>query len=122
MAAQTSALPETPDWLATGEWQRARCREFPHQNYLPFDGPRRRRTIPRSRRLLVYLRDGGVCQVCLNRVWMTAPRNHSLAPSLDHIVPHAYGGSDRASNLQLAHRSCNSHRGCSPDPAGGRLS
>jgi 5-methylcytosine-specific restriction endonuclease McrA len=29
----------------------------------------------------------------------------------DHIVAHAYGGSDHASNLRAVHRLCNARRG-----------
>jgi hypothetical protein len=33
------------------------------------------------------------------------------APTIDHVVPLALGGSDRDENLRLAHFSCNSRRG-----------
>jgi 5-methylcytosine-specific restriction endonuclease McrA len=33
-----------------------------------------------------------------------------MAPSLDHILPLARGGAHDHSNLQLAHRICNSRK------------
>jgi 5-methylcytosine-specific restriction endonuclease McrA len=32
--------------------------------------------------------------------------------TLDHVIPRAFGGSNRIENLRLAHVSCNERRGC----------
>ena len=50
--------------------------------------------------LRVYVRDGGLCQLC----------NKPVEPehaTLDHIIPLSLGGSNEFDNLQLAHRRCN---------------
>ena len=62
-------------------------------------------------RYKIYERDGWRCQLCGEPVDMCAPAHANLAPSLDHIVPRAHGGSDEPDNLRLAHRVCNSARG-----------
>ena len=48
----------------------------------------------------VYVRDGGVCQLCGRLV---APRAYVA----DHIRPQAAGGGSALDNLQLAHGRCN---------------
>ena len=61
----------------------------------------------------LYERDKGICQLCLKPV----PRQHGTrpdSPTRDHIVARGWGGSNAASNLQLAHRLCNEFRGHQP--------
>lgn len=55
-------------------------------------------------------RDGLVCWLCGDEMWLGAPENHPLAFSLDHVVPSAFGGGDEIENLKGAHRVCNSAR------------
>lgn len=64
--------------------------------------------VPPHTRLAIYERDGWRCQLCRKRVGKKFPSTHRRAPTLDHIVPRSLGGSDEPSNLQLAHRICNS--------------
>lgn len=56
-------------------------------------------------------RDGWRCHLCRKLI----PRNvhylDPLAPTFDHLIPVADGGSDEPENLAAAHRSCNSRRG-----------
>lgn len=54
-------------------------------------------------------RDGINCRICGCAVDLKAKGD--LRPSIDHIVPRAAGGSDDASNLQLAHIWCNRFKG-----------
>lgn len=56
-----------------------------------------------SVRAMVVLRDLDVCWLCNDHV--------SLAElSMDHVVPKSHGGTNDASNLRVAHKSCNSRR------------
>lgn len=54
--------------------------------------------------------DGAWCRLCGEDVDLSVASPDRRAPSVDHIVPRALGGSDDRSNLQLAHRGCNSSK------------
>ena len=58
----------------------------------------------------VYERDGYVCQICHKPCKMTALAPHPKAPTLDHIIPLAHGGTHEYANVQLAHFLCNSRK------------
>ncbi len=63
--------------------------------------------IRRSTRFAIYYRDGFRCQYCKKKYSVR------LAPfflSLDHIVPRAYSGTHKVTNLITACRVCNSSR------------
>lgn len=53
------------------------------------------------------LRDGPYCQLCGCDVDMLAVAPDPMRPSVDHIIPRAWGGSDAADNNQLTHLICN---------------
>lgn len=55
-------------------------------------------------------RDGTDCRLCGLPVDMAIKSPNRWAPSVDHIIPRALGGSDAPENLQLAHRGCNSSK------------
>jgi 5-methylcytosine-specific restriction endonuclease McrA len=55
----------------------------------------------------IYARDGGVCQICHERVDRRCRYPHPRTPVLDHIVPLARGGLHESRNVQLAHHGCN---------------
>lgn len=55
----------------------------------------------------IYHRDGWRCRLCGGRVPKGKQVPHPKAATLDHIVPRARGGSDDATNLQIAHYMCN---------------
>ena len=59
----------------------------------------------------VFARDGWRCQLCRRKVDRRRVVPHPLAPTLDHIVPLARGGSHDTANLQCAHFICNSRKG-----------
>lgn len=76
------------------------------------DHPSRRRRRKNWRvsvavRLGVYARDGWRCRLCGGRVPKGKQVPHPKAATLDHIVPRSRGGSDDATNLQIAHYMCN---------------
>jgi hypothetical protein len=59
----------------------------------------------------VYERDGFMCQLCHKPCKMAAVVPHPKAPTLDHIIPIAAGGTHEYANVQLAHFICNSRKG-----------
>lgn len=70
---------------------------------------------PKRKKRLVYLlrrRDGDKC-FCGNLIDFSLSKidpNHKKAPSIDHVIPRSEGGSNKISNLRLAHRICNERR------------
>lgn len=61
-------------------------------------------------RLRIYERDRWRCQICDKPVRRNAVAPDPLAPTLDHIVPLAVGGTHEPANCQLAHFLCNSRK------------
>ena len=59
----------------------------------------------------VYERDGGICQLCHRKVKLGLPMKGGRDATIDHIVPISWDGNHEWSNVQLAHRSCNSKKG-----------
>lgn len=59
----------------------------------------------------VFERDGYICWLCDLPTSSEWTANDPLAPTLDHIIPQALGGTDDADNLGCAHAHCNSRRG-----------
>lgn len=64
--------------------------------------------IRKSTRLAIYCRDGWACTFC----GRTAESGAFL--TLDHVVAHVMGGSNKATNLITACRSCNSSKKALP--------
>lgn len=61
--------------------------------------------LTRERRLAIYLRDGLACCYC------GATVEDGAMLTLDHLVPHCQGGSNKSDNLITSCRRCNSSRG-----------
>ncbi len=55
----------------------------------------------------LYMRDGGICQICGRQIDFDCDRNSDFYPSIDHIQPLAKGGLHSWDNVQLACRVCN---------------
>ena len=74
---------------------------------------RGRFVIPATVRREIYERDGWVCQLCDDPVDPSLDSSDMWAATLDHIVPRSLQlvPDDSPSNLQLAHRWCNSVKG-----------
>lgn len=60
----------------------------------------------------IFERDKWVCQLCGYPVDPTLRWPHPMYKSLDHRVQISRGGSHTRDNVQLAHLSCNSRKGC----------
>lgn len=56
-------------------------------------------------------RDGDTCSLCGEPVELTKDRRNRLGPTVDHRIPMSRGGAHVWSNVQLAHRACNSSKG-----------
>jgi 5-methylcytosine-specific restriction endonuclease McrA len=55
-------------------------------------------------------RDNYTCWLCDRPVDMSLVHPHPMSASRDHIRKSSEGGSDRSSNLKLAHMVCNEQR------------
>lgn len=64
------------------------------------------RWIRVEKRLAIYIRDGFSCAYCGQSLKSAAPADVTL----DHLLPRSAGGSNDATNLVTACRSCNSSR------------
>ena len=64
--------------------------------------------IRQEKRLAIYLRDGLACAYCGHGV------EDGATLSLDHLIPHSQGGSNRAENLVTCCDRCNKSRGVRP--------
>jgi hypothetical protein len=53
-------------------------------------------------------RDKGICHICGEAVRRDVDVQHDMAPSRDHVLPLAKGGTHTWGNVRLAHRICNS--------------
>lgn len=83
-------------------------------------GKDRRRAAKRSgyvavvHRRKIFERDGWRCQICRRRVLRSKAVPHPRAPTIDHVIPLALGGTHEPANAQLACFECNclkSHTG-----------
>jgi predicted nucleic acid-binding Zn ribbon protein len=70
----------------------------------------RKRQAERQRysRHAIFERDGWRCHLCRKSVRRGAVAPHPLAPTIDHLIPLAKGGSDTPANVATAHFLCNS--------------
>lgn len=59
----------------------------------------------RERRLALYLRDGLACCYCGEGI------DDGAKLTLDHLLPHSHGGSNKSTNLVTCCHRCNSARG-----------
>lgn len=55
----------------------------------------------------IFKRDGFKCMLCDEPLAMDKKVPHPAAPTIDHIIPLAKGGTHEPSNVQAAHFKCN---------------
>lgn len=67
--------------------------------------------IEHTPRLTVFMRDDWTCQLCGDKVARNEKVPHPKAPTLDHIIPLARGGTHEMANVQTACFVCNSRKG-----------
>jgi 5-methylcytosine-specific restriction endonuclease McrA len=65
---------------------------------------------------MLYLRDGPKCRRCGFHVDRAKSGMDPMGPTIGHILAAAHGGTDRADNLGLEHRSCNLAASSRPTP------
>lgn len=85
------------------------------------DDKRRQKLIRRARQrdayvadvspLAIYKRDDWTCQLCGDPIDRTAKAPAPMAPTIDHVVALANGGTHEPSNVQAAHFQCNCVKG-----------
>jgi hypothetical protein len=61
-------------------------------------------------RAQVFARDRYRCQICNGRLAMKQVVPHPKAPTMDHIIPLAVGGTHEMKNVQAAHFWCNANK------------
>lgn len=67
--------------------------------------------VARVYRSKIFERDEYDCQLCGEPLAMTVKAPHRLAPTIDHVIPLAKGGTHEPANVQAAHFYCNSLKG-----------
>lgn len=86
----------------------ARHRDYEHRRRanMQSNGP-----VDRINSLKVYARDNWQCHLCGQAVPADAHYLDPHAPTLDHVIPLARGGTHTLANVKLAHRACNTLKG-----------
>lgn len=67
-----------------------------------------------AKRETLWHQQSGRCWICGEPMRKRADPDHPLAVTFDHLLPKGTGGTDRLTNLRLAHRKCNGERGMRP--------
>lgn len=80
--------------------------------------PKRRRLYAQGEninRLMVFERDGWICNLCKLPIDSTLRLPDPMAATLDHVIPITLGGEHTYRNIKAAHAQCNFSKGCDPD-------
>lgn len=67
----------------------------------------RRNQVPELNARQLAERDGSNCSICGDAVDFELKWPDRFSPSVDHVYPYSLGGGNEASNLALAHLTCN---------------
>lgn len=94
----------------TDTWARASRHEHKHRRRA------RERTayVAPVNRYAIYNRDDWTCWLCHMPIDRSADAQADMAPSLDHVIPLANGGTHEPANVATAHRLCNARRSNTP--------
>lgn len=94
----------------------ATCQEAHHANQKR-EAKHRRRALERNAyvapvyRARIYERDNYTCGICAVALDMSTTAPAPNAPTIDHVVPLARGGTHEPANVRAAHFLCNARRG-----------
>jgi 5-methylcytosine-specific restriction endonuclease McrA len=66
---------------------------------------------PPFRRIDVFHRDGWLCGICGDPIYLSIPYPQPLSKSLDHVLPVIAGGAHSFENCRASHLTCNVRRG-----------
>jgi endogenous inhibitor of DNA gyrase (YacG/DUF329 family) len=98
--------PIAPSKKIEAAYCSSRCNDAAHHLLRKLAGRAGTERRPLSRAALGD-RDGWRCQICGQPVDRERQHPDPLAPSVDHRLPLACGGTNELANLQLAHLRCN---------------
>ena len=59
----------------------------------------------------VFQADGYVCYGCGRKCLKSAPNNHPLQATIDHVIPLSKGGTHEYANVRTMCRQCNVSKG-----------
>lgn len=99
---------ECGDWFTTLQPAQVTCSKRCARSA----GKSRRRALQHAAfvapvyRLAVFERDIWTCRLCGGKVKRGSVAPHPLAPTIDHIIPLATGGTHEPANCQTAHFIC----------------
>lgn len=106
-----AALPgATCSAECTDTWARASRQEHKHRRR----ARERAAYVAPVNRYAIYDRDDWTCWLCHLPIDRHADAQSDMAPSLDHMIPLANGGTHEPGNTRTAHRGCNARRSNHP--------
>lgn len=99
----------TPDRRSDASYCSVKCNDAAHAvtRKMAKRSGKRARSGELVSRFYIGDRDGWRCGVCGGKVARDRKHPDPLAPSVDHIVPLARGGTNDLANLQISHLRCN---------------
>lgn len=101
-----------PDKVRASKRRHAATRPEKGREYAARRRARRRgnRCEPYDRRT-IFARDGWVCQLCDEPIYVALRCPHPMSATVDHVIPIVNGGADAPDNVQAAHKVCNERKG-----------